>query len=334
MVRYYVGDQQRLTFRYESGTYATASGANNWLGLVNTHTVDENMNVKPIRYAGTNSRLVQQFLDGAQNFTNSITYYPQNFRMLKFVLGSCVDGGSPSPYQHNYAPLHNNASAVEVANMPLPPFTIVDEKNSGVAGSNFVRTFNGCVANTWSLSVTQGEPVTCELGYVAQSLVYSSGAVVNVSGTDTTRPYMWRDVTLRVPSGTAFNEITNLTLSVNNNLDTPHYVDGNRTIGQPVPTNLDVELTATINATAEVAKPLYDQYFIGGSLVNVLLGVTQSAATEELLVTLSGCKLMDMTAPSSTEGVQTFDLTFSTGSVELSEFNDVQFHNFGSYAGF
>src|SRR3990167_5026905 len=97
MAKYFVGDQQAVTFRFESGTYGTPTGANNWVGLVTNHSITENMNVMPIRYAGTNSRLVQQYLDGRQEFAGTLSYYPQSFRMLKFVLGSAVDGGSPSP---------------------------------------------------------------------------------------------------------------------------------------------------------------------------------------------------------------------------------------------
>ena len=111
MAKFFVSDQQHVSFRYESGTYAVPSGVNTWIGLVTDHSVDEDMGVIPVRYAGTNSRLTQQFLDGPQTFTNSITFHPQNFRMLKFVLGSCVDGGSPSPYTHNYLPNHNNPNS-------------------------------------------------------------------------------------------------------------------------------------------------------------------------------------------------------------------------------
>ena len=334
MARFLVGDQQTVTFRYESGAYGTPTGANNWLGLVTNNVIDENMNVTPIRYAGTNSRLTQQFLDGQQDYNGTLTYYPQNFRMLKFVLGSAVDGGSPSPYQHNYLPNSNNASCPEIPNMPLASFTIQDDQGVGVAGSNFVRTLNGCVVNTWSLNIAQGEPVTCEVGYIGQTMTYSSGAAPNISGADTTRPYMYSDMLLRVPSGTALNEVKNLSLSVTNTLVADHYDDANRTIGQPIPTNLDIELTATINATAEQTKSLYDQYFLGGSVVNVLLGLTQSAGSKELIVTMSGCKLVDMNAPSPSEGVHEQTLTFQIGSISGQENNSDQFHNFGSYAGF
>ena len=334
MARFIVGDQKATTFRYESGTYATASGANNWLGLVQNHDIDENVNVTNMRYAGTTSRTVQQFVDGQVDVNGTLTYLPQNFRMLKFVLGSCVDGGSPSPFVHNYLPNANNASAPEVANMPLAPFTLVEEEGVGIAGSNFVRTLNGCIANTWSLSFTQGEPATCELGYTAQNSVYSSGAATNISGIDTTRPFMFQDIRLHLPSGTTINELKNGTLTLNNNLDINHYVDGNRTIAQPVPTNLDIELVATINATAENTKTLYDQYFLGGSTMNLLLALSKSTGSAELFITLSGAKLVDMGAPSPAEGVHEQTLTFQAGSIVAQENSLDQYYNFGSYAGF
>src|SRR3990167_295802 len=334
MARFYVSDQQHVSFRYESGTYAVPSGVNTWIGLVTDHSVDEDMGVIPVRYAGTNSRLTQQFLDGPQTFTNSITFHPQNFRMLKFVLGSCVDGGSPSPYTHNYLPNHNNANSLEIPNLPLSSFSITDAKNTGIAGSNFIRTFSGCVANTFSLSVNEGEPASVELGYVAQSVVYTSGAVPGVSGIDTTTPFMWRHSQVHMPSGTVLTELKNLTLSINNNLETPHYVDNNRFIGQPIPTNLDVELELGLNATAEFTKSLYDQFFIGGSVTNLLIALSASTGSKELFVTLSGAKLVDMDAPSPSEGVQEQTLTFQAGSVFAQEFNDFQFGNAWSGPGF
>lgn len=334
MVKFYVGDQQNVTFRYESGTYGTASGANNWIGIVISHEPGENTGVKEIRYAGTYTRGTSQFLDGPLEVKNTLNYYPQDFKMLKFVLGSCVDGGSPSPFQHNYLPNQNNASCPELTTFPLAPFTIVDEKNAGIAGSNFVRTYNGCIADSWTLSIKQGEPVSCQLSYVAQTPTFSSGAVVITSGTDSTRPYMWRDCTIRIPSGTSFNEITEATLTVGNTLATDYYLDGNRTIGQPVPGNLDVQIAVTLNATAERTKELYDQYFLGGSMVNMIIDLNQSTGSEQAIFTISGAKMMNFVHPSTVEGVHKQTLMFKAGSIDVQEFSLNQYNNFGSYAGF
>lgn len=339
MVRYFVGDMQNLVYRFESGTFGTPTGANNWLGLVTNHETSESQGVQPIRHAGQNSRLIGQQLDGQQEYNNSITFYPQDFRWMQFVFGSSVDGGSPSPYTHNYVPNRNNATAVNMpGGFPLPTFTVIDEKNQGIAGSNVIRTFNGCMAKGMTISIKQGEPVEVTLPYVAQSVTYSSGAIANVSGTDLTRPFMWRDTLLRILSGTIYNEVKEITLTYDNALESPHYVDNNRTIGQSVPQGISCTMAATVNATAELTKALYDTDFTQGTLVNgIYIDMNQSTGSEQCVIVLSGCKMTEFSMPSNIEGVQEQTFVFTIGSpggISAQEFSTTENHNFGSFAGF
>lgn len=335
MVKYFVGDQERITFSYESGTYGTPSGANNWIGLVQNHTPADNTNVQDVRYAGTDDRQVQQFLDGQKDYGNTLTFFPQDFKFMKYVLGSCVDGGSPSPYTHLYTPANNDDDSIEIGGLPLSSFTLNDERSVGVAGSNFNRKYKGCVVNTCTINASASNvPVTVDLNYIAQTVEYSSGAPAIISGTDTTRPYQWNDVSVRIPSGTQFNQITEVSMTFNNNVDAPHYVDGNETIGQPIPGNLDVSVNVTLNATAEVMKDLYDKYYQGGSTVNLMVGLAQSAGTEEAVFTFSGAKLVNMPTPGPAEGTHAYTLEFRSTAVDVIEYNDQQYHNFFSGPGF
>lgn len=338
MARYIVGDMQNVHYRFESGTYGTPTGASNWLGLVQGHETSESQGVQSVRHAGQNSRLIGQFLDGQQEYNNSITFFPQDFRFMQFVFGSSVDGGSPSPYTHNYVPNLNTATAVNMpAGFPLPSFTVIDVKNSAIAGSNVLRTFNGCMAKGMTLSIKQGEPVEVTLPYVAQTQTFSSGAMGNISGTDLTRPYMWRDVTVRIPSGTVLNEVKELSITFDNSLESPHYVDANRTIGQSIPQGIACTIAVTVNATAEQTKALYETDFNQGTMLNaIVIDLNQSTGSEQMIFVASGCKLTEFSMPSNIDGVQEQTFVFTIGSpggISAQESNLIELHNYGSFAG-
>ena len=61
----YVGDQNKLGFQYESGTYAVASGTvAQSIGLVSNSEITESQNVESIRFLGAANRNVSQHVDG------------------------------------------------------------------------------------------------------------------------------------------------------------------------------------------------------------------------------------------------------------------------------
>ena len=331
----FLGDQSQTSMFYESGTYASTSGVAHWFGGVTSHEADESMGVISQRYVGQLDRNVSQFLDGPQTFNNTLTMQVQDFRFMKFVLGSAVDGGSPTPYLHNYAETNNNAQTLEVPNTSLPSFTIEDAQRGPTTGSNFIRTFKGGMVDTLTLTIAEREPVVAELGYAAQSVTFGSGAISSVTQ-DTTRPYMWRDVNLHLTSGNVIPNVKEIVVEVANNLDQPHYVDGNRTIGTPLPTMRDYTITLTLNAddtNHPTTKAWYDQYFIGGSQFNMLLDMSITAATEQGIWTFSGCKIEDMTAPSPNEGVNEQTIVIRPTSSSFIEHNNIQYINGWSGAG-
>jgi len=84
----FMSDQNRTCFQYESGTYANTSGTRQWLGLVQDHSLEPNMNVMQIRYQGSTDRNVDDFADGMKEWNGTISYYPQDWKMLGFAIGS------------------------------------------------------------------------------------------------------------------------------------------------------------------------------------------------------------------------------------------------------
>jgi len=161
--------------------------------------------------------------------------------------------------------------------------------------------------------------------YIAQSMTFTSGASASVTD-PTTRPYIWADTRLHIPSGTVYEELKEFSFTVNNNLEAPHYLNGSRQISTPIPLNRDYELTATLDASSERGKTLYDQYFQGGSTFNAILSVSASAGSREVIMTLSGCKMTDMEAPSPNEGVNEFNLTIMPQTVSVLVNDDIELY--------
>ena len=248
----YAADQNQVVFFYESGTYANTSGVGQWPGLIQDHTIDEAANVIVTRYVGGGTRDVSRFDDGPLDFTGTFTFFPQDWKFLGFALGSVVDAGSPSPYTHTISAVDSDVGnyATSGLSSPFVSFGIEDAQiTAGATGTNYLRTLKGCMVDSISISSTQGEPVSCEVTYRAQNVTFFSGAATAVTA-DTTRPFLWNDCQFHLPSGTKIDEVTDFDLTISNNLETPHYLNGSRVIGVPEPLNRDYELTLTLHGSS------------------------------------------------------------------------------------
>jgi hypothetical protein len=326
----YTGDQNQVCGLYESGTYASTSGTAFWFGMVQNHTVDEDMGVIPIRYAGQGDRNVGKFVDGPTTYTGTLEYFPQNWRMLKFALGSVHDNGSPSPFTHTYAEVDNVSGGVpEIAGQLFPSFTIEDSHTS-ITGSNFVRTIGGCFVDNFNMTVSEGNPISCSLGYNAQDCDFSSGAKTSVTAV-TSVPFMWSHSRVQITSGTNLTNVKEFTLGINNNINMGNYVDNSRDIADGTPLNRDYEISMTLNADDETTKAYYDQYFLGGSEFNLIFSAVAVTDSGTVSMTFSGCKLIDMNAPTPNEGLNEQTLTIHPTTMSAEETSTDQYYNAGSY---
>ncbi len=326
----FLADQNQLAFKYESGTYAVASGNTfNWIGLVQDHTPDEGAGVVSIRYQGSTDRNVDAFTDGPLDYTGTFTYYPQDWKFLGFALGKVTDGGSPSPYEHTIVETNSDDASRHIAAQSLSSFTLEDSKKTPVVGENFIRTFKGCMIDTFDLTMSAGELASVEIGYRAQTVDFSSGTVTAVTPTTTT-PYTWSDISIHIPSGTTFTNVTDFSLSINNNLETRFPLNGSRTIEIPLPLNRDYEVSATFIMDVINAKTLYDEYYLGGSMFNSMVKVEAKAGSVYLI--MSGCKITDMEVPSPVEGLHEQTATIVPQTVSAIAHDTTQYYNIGSFA--
>jgi len=298
----YYSDQNRTCFQYESGNYALTSGNRQWIGLIQEHTLTPNINVIPIRYQGSTDRNVDDFAEGIKEWTGTFTYFPQDWKMLAFAIGSVQDLTGSHIITEN-----NSDDRVQPTNTPLYSLTIEDSKNIGTAGSNFIRTTIGAVIDSFELNATLGDVVSCTVNYRAQDSTLSSGAIVALSPT-TTSPYVFNNVKLYIPSGTLIDNVKDVSFIVNNNLEGGFYLNGSKTLNEILPMNRDYEVSATCNMDTGNANILYDSYYIAGSTFNSMMLVL--GKTGSLSLIMSGCKMTEMDVPSPMEGVQEQSFTF------------------------
>jgi hypothetical protein len=178
-------------------------------------------------------------------------------------------------------------------------------------GLNFVRTVKGAMVNTFTITATQGEILKVDIDYIAQSSTFTSGALTSITET-TTRPFLWSDVSIQLPSGTAISNITESVVTINNNMEGKHYLNGSKEIAIARPFNRDYGLTLTVDGNSTWTKPFYEQYFLGGSIFNVLYEIIDpvfGAGSRDLFIAFSGCKVIDMDAPQSNEGINSQTIT-------------------------
>ncbi len=318
----YIGDSNQLAFQFESGTYATASGARQWIGLVQDHTPDEGAGVDPIRFQGNFNRNIGLFTDGQLEYGGTFTFYPQDWKFLGFAIGSV---NSPAG-SHLIRESNSDDQSYAVSTQSLNTFTLEDSKKTPNVGSNFIRTFKGCMVDSLDITLSEGEITAVEIGYMAQNVDFSSGAITVVTPR-TDKPYMWSDVTVHLPSGTLLQNATEFNFSVNNNLERRFPLNGSRVIEELYPLNRDYEVSATFLMDTANAKALYDQYFIGGSSFNSM--IEMKAAIGSAYIIMSGCRITDMEVPSPVEG-----LTEQTATIMPTEVSVNIYDSVGSYTAF
>ncbi len=328
----FLSDLSQISFQYESGLYASQSGGSTfqWLGQVQNHTLNDEGGVVGVRYATATDRNVDQFVDGPIDVTGRISYFPTDWKMLIFTLGSNVDGGSPSPYTHVVTEADSNDGNAFTSGQLLPFMSFTLEDSQVVStGSNFRRIVNGCIIDSFTVNSSQGGIVECNVDYVGQSVQFASAAVGTVTAA-TTRPFLWSDIRVHIPSGTVVQTVREVSATVDNNLDRPHYLNGSREISVPIPRERDYTVVLKLDGDTVLTKTFYDAYFKGGSTFNMLLQITDSGAglgSRDMFWIMSGCKLIDMEAPTVSEGINEQTLTINPRTTNVNISDQIQLYN-------
>lgn len=286
--------------------------------MVQSHSIVESENVIQNRFLGQGRRFVGIFNPGPQDVKGTMKFLPQDWRLLGFALGSIttVSGTNNTHYLNVVnTGTRGNAYTSGVFN-PFISFTLEESRTGPTANQLFKRTVKGCNVDTYTLNVSQGAPVDVEVGFVAQTGSWFSGASTAVTA-GSNRPYLWSDTTLGLPDSTTQESVKSLTLAINNNFVAPHYVNGSRVVQVPYPLNLDITLKATQDLDSNSAGSLWDTFYKGGSTFNSILTINNAtnAGSNALVVTMSGCKIIDMAVPAQIGGVTEVSYTLVPGSL-------------------
>jgi hypothetical protein len=317
----YLADQNKVVLLHESGTYATASGNGVWIGEVTDHSIDDAENKLTNIYLGTASRSYGAISQGPRDVTGTLTYNAQNFRVPFFSIGSTVSSsGTNAIHLATQVDTDVRQSAFTSGTLNPPvSFTIEDSKQSTGTGRNFVRTINGAVPGTVTITASQGEKVTVDVDYVGKTLTASSGTTTSVTA-DTIKPYLWNSATLTI-AGSTISTAKEVTLELNNNIQAPHYLDGSRDISVPFPQNREIMLSVTMDLDGNDADFMYNDLFKNNTSFNAVLDFNQDSTTgsQHAIFTLSGCKIMSFENPSTTEGTTESTIEIKPQNVSAQE---------------
>jgi len=307
----FLADQNKVLFRLESGTYAQASGPGIWPGQVMENSIEDSENLIETRFLGTSTRNFDVLDQGPRDVTGTVTYHPQDMRFVLWHIGSVRDISGTTTSFHRGAEVNTDVRQNVHTSGTLNPsksWTIEDSKQSVATGRNFIRTINGVIGNTVTIAATQGEKVTVEFGYTGQTLVFGSGTTTALVEKTTPRSYLWSDSIVNV-AGSEVNTAREVTLEINQNLESPHYVTGSRDVGVPILGNRDYTLTIGWDVEGTLSANFYDKHFKAGSVFNCQWDLNADGAnpggggSQHAQFVMSGCKIMTMTNPSTNEGV-------------------------------
>lgn len=290
----YISDQNKVALLHESGTYAVTSGNGIWPGQVTDHTVTDEEGIIVSRYLGTASRSYSDTDQGPRDVTGTLNYNPQDMRFIFWAIGSTYDESGANSF-HTATQINTDSILSPfTSGTQNPPvsFTIEDSKQAPGTGKNFIRTVRGCVLNSTELSCSQGEKWQVNVDYIGQNLEFSSGTTTSITE-ETNRPYLWNDSTLTV-GGSNIDHAKSISLTINNNMSQPHYLNGSRDIATPYPGNFDLTLSITLDLDSDEGKQLYNNLYKGGSSFNAVLDLDASrTGSQHAIFTMSGCNIVN-----------------------------------------
>ncbi len=318
----FLADQNKVLIQLESGTYAQASGPGIWPGQVIENAIDDAENLIETRFLGTSTRNFDTLDLGPRDVTGTLTYHPQDMRLVLWALGSVTDtSGTTSSFHRGVevnSDVRQNVHTSGTFN-PSKSWTIEDSKQSVATGRNFVRTVNGVVPNTVTISATQGEKVTVEYNYIGQTLVFGSGATTALVEKTTPRSYLWSDGIVTV-AGSEVNTAKEVSLEINQNLSAPHYTTGSRDISVPVLGNRDYTLTVGWDVEGTLSANFYDKHYKAGLAFNSIWDLNaDTTGSQHIQFVMSGCKIMSMTNPSTNEGTTEGEIVIKPETISAIE---------------
>ena len=308
----YIQDQSKVLGIFESGTYSVALGGSSfWIGQVTENSISDEENLIITHYLGTLDRNIDVFDLGPRDVTGTLTYFPQDARLIFWTIGSNVSTSGTNAY-HRVSEIQSNVRQSAYTSGTLNPpwsFTLEDSKITTGTGSTLVRTINGVIPNSLTITASQGEKVQVSLDYIGQTLIGSAGATPVAVTEDTTTSYLWSHATVRIGvganAGSLIDTAKEVVLTINQNREAPHYLNGSRDVSVAFNGNRDYILDVTFDLDSDIGNMLYTQFYKGGSTFNSSfdLNADSTAGSKHIVFAMSGCRIVSMENPTVLEGV-------------------------------
>lgn len=181
---------------------------------------------------------------------------------VAYVLGSDSVSGTAAPYTHTL-------TAKQDAKPPSQTIEAVYYGRGG--GTDFVRTFQGCVPNSAELSMNNDDELTCSMSYWAMGAGTGTAPTTGISVPSQT-PWLFSDATSQLTMfATTFARFQDWTLTIENNLEEGRYI-----------------APAADHPTGDARDPFEITYGNADYELSTTLNVEDAALYEELLNPTAG----------------------------------------------
>lgn len=228
----------------QESTYGTPVACTKDLGLVQSADFKDSREITSAY--SVSSRIAQQLVEGAYNFTGDIELQLQHGRPFEYIFGSVSHANSGSDYKHTFT-----------IGATVPSFTLEDGYNSA---SDVVNTYTSSKVNEATISLEKDGILTVKLSVINKSVTVSSSASAAV--VDDLPVFQGLKGSCLIGSAGAESSVgvcTKWELNVKNNITGETGM--NSTIQQAIENNLEMDFSFSMlfeNSTEY-------QQFLGGS---------------------------------------------------------------------
>lgn len=305
VTEFLLGKKEQISISDAEGTYGTA--ATRVISLGRNAAWDPNKdteNITELLSTGANTLDVPARDFGVENWGGVLTFVPQDWRFLKFVLLSAsnqvTDTNSGGYYTHTFT---NTSTG-------LLSFSL---ERAIRASTSRVRTYEGCQVNSFSLAWDAsgvGNFLTASADIVAEDC--NNGTSVTSLTAPTTEGFKPRHVTLTLENS-AVAKLVSGTLSINNKLSPGRYADTTiaRLKAESIPELRKFHLSAIVQTSDDTFFDMLDS-------ADVLAGtntiVFQRGTNDNLTVTFTNAYLDRAPDPTNFNGINTASLEIDIDS--------------------
>ena len=304
MVEILLGKKEQISFSDVESPYGTAATPVEILARnASFDPSRDNQNIIPVKGASTDVLDVPVREFGQETWGGTLSYVPQNWKFLKFVLlaeANKVTDTAPTPYTHTFT---NTKTG-------LASFTL---ERAIQATTSRVRRYEGCQVDNYALSWDASD-VGSYLNATATVFAEdgNNGTSVTSLVAPTTEGYKPRYTALTL-EGSSVAYLRSGTFTINNGLTDGMYADSSvaRLKKESAPILRTFNLTAVAQYEDDTFFDMLDSADILGS-TNTL--VFQRAANDNLTVTFTGAYLNTAPDPTNLEGANTVNLNIDINS--------------------